>query len=213
VSRIDRSRLPVPGPAGAFTFPRIERAHLSNGLEVRAIAHHSVPVTSMVLLVPGGSSADPTGRAGLASLVADLLDEGSRGRSALEVSDRIARLGGDLDVEVGPDALVVSLTVLDRFLAAGLSLVHEICTAPNLAESDFQRVRHLRLERLRQLRDHPSALADRAFAQVLYQSHPYAQPGHGTAASLGALTVDEVRAFHARMFQPRGATLVVAASK
>jgi len=213
VTRIDRSRLPVPGPAGAFTFPRIVRARLSNGLEVRAIAHHSVPIAAMVLLVPGGSSADPADRAGLTSLVADLLDEGSRGRSALEVSDRIARLGGDLDVEVGPDAVVVSLTVLDRFLAAGLSLVHEICTAPTLAESDFQRVRHLRLERLRQLRDHPSALADRAFAQVLYQWHPYAQPGHGTAASLGAVTVDEVRAFHARMFQPAGATLVVAANR
>lgn len=211
--RVDRSTLPVPGPPGAFTFPRIERARLSSGLQVRAIAHHSVPVAAMVLLVPGGSSTDPPDRAGLASLVADLLDEGSRGRSALEVSDRIARLGGDLDVEVGPDAVVVSLTVLDRFLPAGLALVHEICTAPNLATSEFERVRQLRLERLRQLKDHPSALADRAFAQVLYQSHPYAQPGHGTAASLGATTVEEVRAFHARMFQPVGATLVVAANR
>ncbi|MGE3887935.1 MAG: M16 family metallopeptidase [Vicinamibacterales bacterium] len=210
---MDRSTLPVPGPPGAFTFPRIERARLPNGLQVRAISHHSVPVAAMVLLVPGGSSTDPPERAGLASLVADLLDEGSRGRSALEVSDRIARLGGDLDVEVGPDAIVVSLTVLDRFLPAGLALVHEICTAPNLATSDFERVRQLRLERLRQLRDHPSALADRAFAQVLYQSHPYARPGHGTAASLGATTVEEVRAFHARMFQPEGATLVVAANR
>jgi predicted Zn-dependent peptidase len=213
VSRVDRSRLPVPGPAGAFIFPRIERARLSNGLEIRVIAHHSVPVTAMVLLVPGGSSTDTAERAGLASLVADLLDEGSRGRSALEVSDRIARLGGDLDVEVGPDAVVVSLTVLDRFLTAGLSLVHEICTAPTLSKVDFERVRNLRLERLRQLRDHPSALADRAFAQVLYQSHPYALPGHGTAASLGAVTVDDVRGFHARMFQPEGATLVVAANR
>jgi len=210
---VDRSRLPVPGPPGAFTFPRIERARLSNGLEVRAIAHRSVPVAAMVLLVPGGSSADTPDRAGLASLVADLLDEGSRGRSALEVSDRIARLGGDLDVEVGPDAIVVSLTVLDRFLPDGLALVHEICTVPNLAGADFERVRRLRIERLRQLRDHPSALADRAFAQVLYQSHPYAQPGHGTAASLGAVTVEEVRACHARTFQPGGATLVVASNR
>jgi len=74
-------------------------------------------------------------------------------------------------------------------------------------------VRQLRLERLRQLRDHPAALADRAFAQVLYQSHPYAQPNHGTAASLGAITAADVRRFHAAMFQPEGATLVVAANQ
>ena len=122
-------------------------------------------------------------------------------------------MGGDLDLEVSHDATVVSLATLERFLDEGLALVHEICTAPNLADADFQRVRQLRLERLRQLRDHPAALADRAFAQLLYQSHPYAQPGHGTASSLAGLTLADVRRYHASMFQPDGATLVVAGNQ
>ena len=63
-----------------------------------------------MLLVPGGTAADPPERPGLAAFTADLLDEGSGGRSALEVSDALARLGADLDVDVGPDAIVVSLT-------------------------------------------------------------------------------------------------------
>jgi len=213
MSRVDRSRLPIPGPAGAFVFPRIERLRLSNGLEVRVISHRSVPVASMVLLVPGGSASDDTDRPGLVSLLADLLDEGSRGMSALDVSDRIARMGGDLDVDVNHDSTIVGLTTLDRFLEPGLSLVHEISTAPNLTDADFARVRQLRLERLRQLRDHPGALADRSFAKVVYQTHPYAQPGYGTAESLSAITVGEVRTCHARMFQPDGATLVLAADR
>ena len=213
MSRVDRTRLPVPGPPRPFAFPRIERVRLDNGLQVRVISHQSVPVAAAVLLVPGGSSADPAPQAGLASLTADLLDEGSRGQSAIEISDRIARMGGDLDLEVSHDATVISLAMLDRFLEQGLSLVHEICTAPTLADADFQRVRQLRLERLRQLRDHPAALADRAFAQLLYQSHPYAQPGHGTAASMSALTIDDVRRYHAAMFRPEGATLVVTANQ
>ncbi len=213
MSGVDRSTLPVPGPARPFTFPRIARTRLDNGLTVCAVSHHSVPVASVVLLVPGGSSADDNGRMGLASLAADLLDEGSRGHSALEVSDRIARIGGDLDVDVSPDAIVVSLMTLDRFLDRGLDLVREVSTEPTLAEEDFTRVRQLRLERLRQLKDHPGALADRAFSQVLYQTHPYAQPGYGTAASLSALSVEDVRAFHAGMFQPDGATLVVAGDR
>ena len=210
---VDRSQLPVPGAPRPFVFPTIARTTLANGLHVRAISHRSVPVAATVLLVPGGSSADAPAQAGLASLTADLLDEGSRGQSALEISDRIARMGGDLDLEVSHDATVLSLATLDRFLDDGLALVHEICTVPNLAEPDFQRVRQLRLERLRQLRDHPAALADRAFAQLLYQSHPYAQPGHGTAASLAGLTLEDVRHYHAAMFQPEGATLVVAGNQ
>jgi zinc protease len=213
VSRVDRSKLPVPGPPRPFAFPRLTRVALANGLNLRVITHTSVPVAAAVLLLPGGSSADAASQAGLASLAADLLDEGSRGQSALEISDRIARMGGDLDLEVSHDATVVSLAMLDRFIDDGLSLVHEICTSPNLAESDFARIRQLRLERLRQLRDHPGALADRAFAQLLYQSHPYAQPNHGTAASMGSLTAEDVRRYHASMFQPAGATLVVAANQ
>jgi zinc protease len=213
VSPVDRTKLPAPGPPRPFAFPTLARTQLENGLHVRAISHPSVPVTATVLLLPGGSSADAPDQAGLASLTADLLDEGSRGQSALEISDRIARMGGDLELEVSHDATVISLATLDRFLDQGLSLVHEICAVPNLAEPDFQRVRQLRLERLRQLRDHPAALADRAFAQLLYQSHPYAQPGHGTATSLGGLSLSDVRQYHAAMFQPDGATLVLAGSQ
>ena len=119
MSPVDRSRLPVPGPDRPFHFPRIARRTLANGLEVRAVTHSAVPVISIVLLVPGGSSADPADRHGLVSITAGLLDEGSRGESALEVADRVARIGGDLDLEVGADAVVVSLTTLDRFFETG----------------------------------------------------------------------------------------------
>jgi zinc protease len=213
VTAVDRTRLPAPGPSRPFHFPGMTRTRLSNGLDVRVISHRSVPVAAVVLLVPGGSSVDPTGRPGLASIAADLLDEGSGSSSALEISDRIARIGGDLDVEVGPDATVVSLTTIERFLDTGLDLVREMATAPTLADEDFARVRQLRLERLRQMKDLPGALADRAFADLVYRSHPYAQPTLGTTGSLASITVDEVRTYHARMFQPGGATIVVAGDR
>ena len=109
----------------------------------------------MVLLVPGGSSVDPgRWRTAWCRSPPGLLDEGSRGQSALEIADRVARIGGDLDLEVGMDAVVVGLTTLDRFFETGLALVHEIVTAPNLANDDFNRIRNLRLERLRQMKDH-----------------------------------------------------------
>ncbi len=209
MSPVDRSKLPVPGPDRPFHFPRIARRTLPNGLDVRAVTHSAVPIISIVLLVPGGSSVDPIDRHGLVSITSGLLDEGSRGESALAVADRVARIGGDLDLEVGADAIVVALTTLDRFAEAGLALVHEIVSAPNLAADDFNRIRNLRLERLRQMKDHAGAMAERAFARALYGDHPYGHLGLGTTASLTVTTVEETRLLHGALFSPAGATLVI----
>ena len=206
---VDRSRLPLPGPDRPFHFPRIFKRTLANGLELRAVRHRSVPVVAMVLLVPGGSSVDPPDCHGLVSITAGLLDEGSRGQSALDIADRVARIGGDLDVEVGMDAVAVGLTTLDRFFDTGLELMHEIVTEPNLANDDFNRIRNLRLERLRQMKDHAGAIAERAFARVLYGSHPYGHLSLGSETGLTSMTVDATRALHAAMFTPAGATLVI----
>lgn len=209
MTRIDRSRLPVPVADRPFHFPRIAKRSLPNGLELRAVTHRSVPVAAIVLLVPGGSSVDPAEAHGLVSITAGLLDEGSRGQSALEIADRVARIGGELDLEVGMDAVLIGLTTIDRFLEPGLAMVHEIVTEPNLDNDDFNRIRNLRLERLRQMKDHAGAMADRAFARVLYGTHPYGHLSLGAEASLNALTVEDTRALHAAMFTPAGSTLIV----
>jgi zinc protease len=210
VTRVDRSRLPTPGPNAPFKFPNIQRRALSNGLEVRTIAHRNVPVVSAALLVPGGTAADPADRPGLAAFTADLLDEGSAGRSALEVSDLLARYGADLDVDVGPDAIVMGLTTMTRYLEPGLRLLAEMAISPNLATPDIDRVRKLRLERLRQLRDHAPAVAERGFMRLLYRDHPYGHLGLGSEGALQATTHDEIQAFHGGAFVPNGATLVIA---
>jgi zinc protease len=209
VSPVDRSRLPTPAPTPAFRFPRIERHQLGNGLDVRVISQRNVPVVSAVLLVRGGTAADPAARPGLAAFTADLIDEGSGGRSALEVADLLARYGADLDVDVGPDATVVSLTTLTRFVGPALDLLAEMVTAPNLATDDIERVRKLRVERLLQLRDHAPAVADRAFSRLLYRDHPYGHLGLGTEDALRSTSEDEIRSFHRGAFQPDAAVLVV----
>ena len=209
MSRVDRSSLPVPGPSGPFHFPAIHRRVLANGIDVRAISHRNVPIIAAVLLVPGGTAADPADRPGLAAFTADLLDEGSGGRSAFEVSDLLARYGADLDVDVGADAVVVALTMLTQFAKPGLELLAEMAIAPNLADADIERVRKLRLERLRQLRDHAPAVAERAFMRLLYRQHPYGHLGLGTESALAATTNSEIRQFHAGAFVPAGATVVI----
>ncbi len=209
---VDRSKPPALGLSPAFRFPTIVRHTLASGLDLRTLEHASIPVVSMVLVVRGGLGADPPTREGLAGLTADLADEGTPELSALEVSDALSRIGGDYHVEVGADAIAFSLVTLTRFADRGASLLADITTRPALREEDFSRVRQQRLDRLTQLRTVPQALAERAFDRLLYGSHPYGHLAIGSATSLAAIDLDEVRSFHTAVFQPSRATLVIAGS-
>jgi zinc protease len=207
---VDRSRLPDVGPDPAFRFPAVARHTLHNGLQVRTVEHHTVPVVSMIVEVEGGAVADPPGREGLAAITADMLDEGTGSLSAIEVSEGLAQIGAEFDVDVGADATRLSLTTLQRFADRGAGWLAELLIRPSLRASDFDRVRQMRLDRLRQLKDLPAAVAERAFLRLMYGDHPYGHLGIGNAVALGATALEDVTAFHAARFRPSCTTVTVA---
>lgn len=205
----DRSRLPAVGPAPGVRLPAIRKTRLPNGLAVWTVEHRNVPVVSCLLVVPAGSAQDPPRLDGLASVAGDLLDEGTGDLSALDVSDRLARLGAQFETDVSVDGTAVSLTTLSPSLARGLALLSDITVRPRLTAADFERIRRLRLNRLTQLRDLPPFLAERAFARWLYGSHPYGHIPLGGEDTLATMTVDDVRRYHRRVFVPDGSTVIV----
>jgi zinc protease len=205
-----RSRLPEPGPTRPFFFPPIEKSTLANGLRVWTVAHTAIPVVTVMLLVRRGSADDPPGLDGLAALTVDMLDEGSGSRSAIGFHEALARIGAQLDSDIGPDAAVLTITALSRFSGEAVRLLADMTARPALADNDFERVRQLRLHRMTQLRDLPGAVADRAFVKLLYGTHPYGHTPLGTERTLTAITVDDVRQFHRDALRPADATLIVA---
>lgn len=207
-AKVDRTQLPIPGPTRPFPFPAIEKSTLPNGLRVWTARHTQVPLVAFTLLIRRGASSDPAGNDGLAAVTADMLDEGSGDRSAIEIHEALARLGAQFDTDIGSDATVASVTVLSRFTQRALQLLSDVVVRPAIRESDFSRVRQLRLHRLTQLRDMPGAVADRAFLKLVYGAHPYGHSPIGSEASLMAMHVDDVRAFHARAIRPGAATLI-----
>jgi predicted Zn-dependent peptidase len=207
---VDRSRLPAPGTDPAFRFPVVERHALGNGLRVWTVEHREVPVLAVLLLLSAGAAEDPEDRPGLAALTADMLDEGSGDRSALDLEAAFARLGAQFDTEIGADATLLSVLSLARRRDEVLALLADVVRRPRLAEDDFTRVRALRLNRLLQLRDLPGAVADRTLTTLLYPDHPYGHLPIGTAGSLRAASVEEVRAFHAGLWKPWRITVIIA---
>jgi zinc protease len=208
VAPIDRSRLPAPGASRRFAFPQIEKSTLENGLKVWTVPHTAIPAVTFALLYRRGSADDPPGKEGLAAITVDMLDEGSGDRSAIAIHEALAAIGAHLDSDIGSDASLLGTTVLARFAEPALSLLADIAVRPTLSTEDFARVRQLRLNRLRQLPDNPGALADRAFARLLFGAHPYGHTPLGTESTLASLDVTDVQAFHAGVLRPAEATLI-----
>jgi predicted Zn-dependent peptidase len=205
---VDRTRLPKPAADPLFTFPQIRRRTLANGVNVWTAEHRDVGLISTLVLVRAGAAYDPPDRPGLAAITGDLLDEGCGDLDALALHDTIGRLGAQLDTEVGSDATVLGLTTLTRFAAPGLALLADMIAIPRLEERDFDRVRDLRLNRLRQMHDVPQAVAERVFISNIYGSHPYGHLPIGSEESLREMQAGEAAHFHRQLYDPSRVTVI-----
>ena len=207
-----RREPPAAGPDQPVVFPAVTRSTLANGLAVWFVERRQLPFVSVSLFVPAGSVIDPTDLPGVSSLTADMLDEGAGGRSAIEIQEAFGRLGATLDTEGGSDAMRLSLSVLPQHASDACGLVADLMMRPTLAADDFERVRTLRVNRLRQLRNLPSAIADQAFVRAVFGTHPYGHQPWGLTDAIERTSVDDVRRFHEAAYQPASSVMVVVGS-
>jgi zinc protease len=202
--------LPAGGAPPRFTLPQIQRRQLTNGLEVLVVEHHELPVVTLNLVVKSGSAADPADRAGLASAVAGLLDDGTTTRSAIEIADQLKAIGANLTTSTGWDASTITLTTLTRHADQALGIFGDVVLNPAFAEAEVARFRDSRLTALAQRRDDATAIAGVVYPAILYgTSHPYGRPAQGDEASTRALTAADARAFYTARYLPNNSTLIV----
>jgi predicted Zn-dependent peptidase len=207
----DRSKPPAVGPAPSLKLPAITKRTLSNGLQVWVIGVHKVPTVHLELAIRTGVAADPPGKFGLASLTADMLDEGAGTRSALQISDDIDYLGASLETAAAPDATYVELHVPVARLGEALPIMADVVMRPAFPDAELKRLREERLATLLEMEDDPEQLVTVAFPRLVFgEQHRYGSPILGTAASLKSFTVADLKAFHAGQFNPANAVLVVA---
>ena len=206
----DRSKPPALGPAPALRLPPVEKRTLSNGLPIWVVGIHKVPTIHLQLVVRAGSGADPVQKFGLASLTADMLDEGAGNRTALEIADAIDYLGAELSTSSGSDASYVELHVPVARLGDALPIMADVVARPTFPEAELKRLREERLTSLLQAQDDPERLVEFAFPRLLYgATHRYGTASLGTAVSLQGFTVDDLKNFDAAHYRPGNATLVV----
>ncbi len=205
----ERAHVPVPGPAPALSVPPQHHFQLSNGLKVRLVEYHRLPIVALHLVVDAGAVHDPEDRPGLASFTAAMLTEGTRSRSATRISDDLGFIGASLDAGAGFDSASLSGATLTAHLDALLEIFADVLTHPAFPPADFARVQDERMVALVQQRDQPAAVAAKAFSQAYWGDHPYGHWLMGTEESLKATTRADLASFHAARWRPGGSELVV----
>ncbi|MFL6230763.1 MAG: M16 family metallopeptidase [Pyrinomonadaceae bacterium] len=206
-----QANLPTPKADPKLTLPRIQRRKLSNGLEVLIVEQHELPVVNMNLVIKSGAAADPMDRSGIASLTADMLDEGTKTRNSLDISNQLSSIGARLNTGASWDSSNVNLLTLTRHLDAALDIFSDVLLNPAFADNDLKRLRGTRLVGLRQQRDNANSIASNVYASLLYgPNHPYGRTLTGDEKSIGALTAQDVQGFYQTYYRPNNSALIVA---
>jgi zinc protease len=206
---------PSPGAPHRAELPTPVERTLANGLRAIVFQQRSgpkafgVPLVAAQLLLRGGSSAEAESEAGLATLTASLLTQGTAKRSAVELAQTIDALGARLDASSGYDAMVASVSALTNVFPTALALLDEVARTPAFAEHEVERVRTKAIGDLALTYSNPSALARLVAQRVAFGAAPYGHPVAGTAETLASLDREKVAAFHARFFRPDNATMIL----
>jgi len=178
---------------------KIERVVTPAGIEVWHVRDNTLPMLSMEFGFVGGSAQDPEEKPGVTNLMASLLDEGAGDLDARAFQERLEAGAIGLSFSAQRDALRGSLKTLIEHREQAVALLQLALAEPRFDAEAVERVRAATLAGIRRRATNPSDIAGERWFARAFPNHPYGRPSYGTLESVAAITVDDLRAMHARM--------------
>ena len=210
-SKIDRSVKPLPGPDPTVTLPQIWTSSLSNGMEIWGIEQNELPLIQYSITIDGGHMAEEISKAGLANLVAALMNEGTKNKTPEELEDAIGLLGASISVSSGDEDISINVSTLARNFEKTIELVEEMLLEPRWDEEQFGLAKSRIINNLKRNQADPSYLASTtpgiSFCSVKTISSRL-NPS-GTESSVSSITIDDLKSFYEKYFSPSVAKLLV----
>lgn len=170
----------------------IQRVVSPGGIEAWLVEEHAIPVVATAFAFRGGASQDPTGKAGLSSLMSSLLDEGAGELDAAAFQERLEETAVELSFRAERDQFSGTMRTLADNMDEGFRLLGLALTAPRFEQEAVDRIRAQVTARLRRDARDPGDIAGRAFMATAFPDHPYGLPVRGTEGSLAAVTRDDL---------------------
>ena len=201
----------VPPPPEPFVLPLYTRDVLPNGLTLLLLPQHNVPLISSTLVLRSGTTADPTGKAGLANLASELLRRGTATRSADTFSNDLDFIGMEFQTDAAFDSTSIHANFLARDQAAALGLLTDAVLHPTFPQAEFNKSLGQLQDQVRSTKDQPNQVLGLYLRAFLYgPDAPYGRPPEGDEISLATLTRDDVATFYRTNYTPGNAILAIA---
>jgi predicted Zn-dependent peptidase len=200
--------LPPFGEDKPLPVPSIAQSKLPNGLTVWVVARPGFPRAAAVLVVRGGSAADPKDAEGISELLADTLKEGTALRTSRQIAEELQAVGGDFGAEAAADAIYVTVSGLGSGAPKLVEVLADVAKSASFPAAEVELAKGNALQGLMARESTPEFLGQKALGNAIYGDHPY----HVTAPSketLSAATPALLKQEHARRFRPERALLVV----
>lgn len=212
VAGVDRKSLPPLEPPPAVKFPAVQEFTLSNGLKVMLAQRTSVPVVNMRLMLDAGYASDQFSKAGVSQLAMNMLREGTKNKTSIQISDDLGNLGASLSTYSDVDNSFVSMNALKANFDKSLDLYADIVLNASFPEKDFERLKKEQVLNIKQEQSEPTSMALRILPKLLYGTgHAYSNPYSGTGyeETVNSITRDDLVKFHQTWFAPNRATMMV----
>ncbi len=202
-----REAPPAPGPVPSVERAPLIQTTLDNGIKLVSTQTGDVPLATITVVLPGGTSADPAGKSGLAEMTAGLADKGTATRSAEQIAQTLESLGASMSASAGADGTFVSLTApLGNIMAAG-EVMSDVIRNASFPQAELDRERKRAVDGLQVAMKDPGSLAGLIASPVMYGNAAYG--GVTTAESLTRLTRDSLASFRSTWWHPAAAQIVV----
>ncbi|MFC5479344.1 M16 family metallopeptidase [Massilia suwonensis] len=209
-SSFDRSKEPPYGKTPALTVPQVWNTTLANGMRVYGIENKEVPLVQFDIAIDGGLLLDRLDKVGVANLMARMLTQGTANKTPQELEEAIQQLGATINVSARTEDVRISVTTLARNYGATLDLVEEILLQPRWDEKEFALVKASVLSQIRQQEADPNALASINFARLVYAKDDLRSRSIlGTADTVNAITIDDLKAYYRANLSPSNARMHV----
>ncbi len=148
----------------------------------------------------GGAAQDPADKPGVANMLSGLLDEGAGTLDSQAFQARLDDLSIGMDFYAGRDDFDGSLRTLSANRDEAARLLKLALSAPRFDTEPVGRIRAQLLSGIKRGERSPNQLAALALMKARFPDHPYGRPIEGTAQSVAAITVDDLKAFRQKTF-------------
>ncbi|OZI86381.1 peptidase M16 [Pseudomonas avellanae] len=200
----------LDGKAPARRALNIQTWNTAEGTKVLFVESRELPMFDMRVIFAAGSSQDQKSP-GIALLTNAMLNEGVKGKDVSAIAQGFEGLGADFGNGSYRDMAVASLRSLSAVdkRDPALKLFGEVVGKPTFPADSLARLKNQLIDSLESQKQSPGAIGNKALFERLYGDHPYAHPSEGNVKSINAITLAQLKAFHAKAYAAGNAVIAL----